>query len=149
MRRRGRDITERNILTKEQLDLLPLYGEFEFDDWVQDIINGQPHDDDNEDVVVYKNSTGKVGKGAVRIGDVTYANCLQASKCLGVSNSMIYKWLRSGVAKRVEEELVAEPSSIEASSIEINKRLFKSIDAAAKRLGVDKSVIIKWLELNI
>lgn len=137
----SKDIVRRERLSKVELELWPLYTQLEFDDWVQDIIDGQAQYDDNEEVVVYNNSSGKIGKGAVKIDEVVYTNCFQASKCLGVSNSLIYKWLREGKAKRLDE--------IETSDIVINKRHFKSVEEASKRLGVSIDVINKWLELKI
>lgn len=146
----SKDIVKRDRLSKVELEHWPLYTQFEFDDWVQDIIDGQTQYVDNEEVVVYNNPTGKSGKGAVRIDGVTYANCFQASKALGVSNSLIYKWLREGKAKRVDElALTAETDDIETSSIVINKRHFKSVEEAAKRLGVSIDVINKWVKLKI
>ena len=143
----SKDIVKRDRLSKVELELWPLYTQFEFDDWVQDIIDGQTQYVDNEEVIVYNNPTGKSGKGAVKIDGVVYANCFQASKALGVSNSLIYKWLREGKAKRVDElALTAEP---ETSDIVINRRHFKSVEDAAERLGVSIDVINKWLELKI
>lgn len=139
----SKDIVKRDQLTKEELDLWPLYTQFEFEDWVQDIIDHQPKgDEDNETVV--QNTTGKEGKGEVQIDGVIYPNVHQACKCLGVSNSLVYKWLKSGRAVRLSEKklIVIEP-------IVINGREFKSIEDASKRLGVSIDVINKWLELKI
>lgn len=135
----SKDIVRRDRLSKVELELWPLYTQLEFADWVQDIIDGQAQYDDNEEVVVYNNPTGKNSKGAVKIDGVVYANCFQASKRLGVSNSLIYKWLREGKAKRVDE----------TDGIVINRRHFKSIEDASKRLGVSIDMINKWLELKI
>lgn len=141
----SKDIVRRQRLSKVELEMWPLYTQFEFDDWVQDIIDGQTQYVDNEEVVVYNNHTGKSGKGAVEIDGVTYANCFQASKALSVSNSLIYKWLREGKAKRVDELAL----TAETDDIVINRRHFKSVEEAAKRLGVSISMINKWLELKI
>jgi transposase-like protein len=141
----SKDIVRRERLSKVELELWPLYTQLEFADWVQDIVDGQAQYADNEEVVVYNNPTGKNSKGAVKIDGVVYANCFQASKRLGVSNSLIYKWLREGKAKRVDELAL----TAETDDIVINRRHFKSVEEAAKRLGVSISMINKWLELKI
>lgn len=134
----SKDIVKRDQLTKEELDLWPLYTQFEFEDWVQDIIDHQPKgDEDNETTV--QNTTGKEGKGEVQIDGVIYPNAHQACKSLGVSNSLIYKWLKTGRAVRLTKK----------PPIVINGRYFNCIEDAMRILNVPKSVIDKWLELKI
>ena len=139
----SKDIVRRERLSEDELALWPLYSQLEFEPWVQDIIDHQPEEEEDNETVV-QNTTGKEGKGEVQIDGVIYPNVHQACKCLGVSNSLVYKWLRSGKAVRLSEKkpIVIEP-------IVINGREFKSIEEAAKRLGVSTSMINKWLELKI
>lgn len=134
----AKDNILRETLSQTELEMWPLYTQFEFEDWVQDIIDGQPTDDEDKETVV-QNTTGKEGKGEVMIDGVIYPNVHQACKCLGVSNSLVYKWLRSGRAVRLSEK----------KSIMINGREFKSVEEAAKRLGVSIDVINKWVKLKI
>ena len=139
----AKDIVRRERLSKAELELWPLYSNIQFEPWAQDIIDHQPEEDEIErqDVIKEKaknakNPDGRNGKGAIVIDGVTYKNAFQACKSLGIPNSVIYKWLRSGKAIRVE-------------SILINGREFKSIEDAAKRLGVSIDVINKWVEMKI
>lgn len=139
----SKDIVKRDRLSRTELELWPLYSNIQFEPWVQDIIDHQPDEEEDTEIVV-QNTTGKEGKGEVQIDGVIYPNVHQACKCLGVSNSLVYKWLRSGKAVRLSEKkpMVIEP-------IMINGRKFKSIEDASKRLGVSIDVINKWLELKI
>lgn len=139
----SKDIVRRERLSKVELALWPLYSQLEFEPWAQDIVDHQPEEDEISNVVV-PNTTGKEGKGEVEIDGVIYPNVHQACKCLGVSNTLVYKWLRSGKAVRLSEKkpIVIEP-------IVINGREFNSIEDAMRILKVPKSIIEKWLELNI
>lgn len=134
----SKDIVRRERLSKAELELWPLYSNIPFESWVQDIIDHQPDEEEDKEIVV-PNTTGKEGKGEVQIDGVIYPNVHQACKSLGVSNTLIYKWLRSGKAVRLSEK----------KSIVINRRHFKSVEEASKRLGVSIDVINKWLELKI
>lgn len=139
------DIVRRERLSRTELELWPLYSDIQFEDWVKEIIDCQPEEDEIErpDVIKdkaknAKNPGGRNGKGEIVIDGVAYKNAFQACKSLGVSGNIIYKWLKEGRAIRLSELPVV-----------INGREFKSIEDAAKRLGVSIDVINKWIELNI
>lgn len=134
----SKDIVRRQRLSKVELELWPLYSQLEFEPWVQDIIDHQPDEEEDKEIVV-PNTTGKEGKGEVQIDGVIYPNVHQACKSLGVSNTLIYKWLRSGKAVRLSEK----------KSIVINRRHFKSVEEAMRMLKVPKKIIEIWLKYEV
>lgn len=88
--------------TKKQLEMWPDASQFEFDDWVLELLACQPQEDDEE---TFKELPRHRGVGApgnpIKIDGVIYANAFQAAKILHKSNSLIHKWLREGKAIRV------------------------------------------------
>jgi hypothetical protein len=87
--------------TKKQLEAWPEASQFVFDDWVLELLAELPKDDEE----VYKDIPRHEGVGApgnpIKIGEVIDSNAFRASKILGVSNSMVHKWLINGKAMRI------------------------------------------------
>lgn len=88
--------------TKRQLEAWPDASQFEFEDWVKELLACQPQEEEKE---VFKELPRREGPGApgnpIQIGEVIYANAFQAAKILHKSNSLIHKWLKEGKAIRV------------------------------------------------
>lgn len=97
--KRAKDIGPRP--TKKQIKAWPEYSQFESDDWVKELLAGQPEEKE-ETVYVMKPKTGSGRPGnPVEIDGVIYESAIEASRFLHVSNPTIHNWLKNGKARRV------------------------------------------------